>query len=156
MSEPSFPQFRRLPFELRDAVWAEYALPRGPMLHSLSIRWEEPCADYIVSSFPTSCIEPSDYSKIDLLLLPTTRALMQVNREARKAVLAGRQHPRVDNNIGIIRYETQVFLGGIYQPRSSHRSGILLHKIFFVNWDIDMFYYGRDSWLELPIVDSSC
>ncbi|KAI8949371.1 hypothetical protein F4801DRAFT_553390 [Xylaria longipes] len=127
MSGLNFPQFSQLPFELRDAVWVRYALPRGPMLHSISNRYTE--EDVLLCSFVSS--GPG----INLWMLPTTLALTQVSREARKAVLAGRQLQRVDT------YKIDVFLGGVFNIRDRYKRRLMLHKFFFVNWDIDMFYF---------------
>lgn len=64
---------------------------------------------------------------IDLESLPTVRALMQVSREARKAVLAGRQFQRLlHNNARVYSYKYWL---------------CVLRNCFFVNWEIDMFYF---------------
>ncbi|KAI0450233.1 hypothetical protein F5B21DRAFT_529221 [Xylaria acuta] len=145
MSELNFPQFSRLPFELRDAIWVRFALPRGPMLHSISYR--HTVEDLRLCSFFLS--GPG----INLFMLPTTRALMQVNQEARKAVLAGRQLQGVDNSI----YTIDVFLGGVYNIRDGYKRHLMLHKFFFVNWDIDMFYFRRGLHMHMgKFLDSSC
>lgn len=72
--------------------------------------------------------------------LPTTRALMQVSKEARKAVLAGRQLRHLDSD----KYKVAVFAqwwgcitGGKNDPK--------FQKYFFVNWDIDLVYFPRTS-----------
>ncbi|KAI0506522.1 hypothetical protein F5B22DRAFT_650635 [Xylaria bambusicola] len=72
--------------------------------------------------------------------LPTIRALIQVSREARKVVLAGRQLHRfkADNT-----YETHSFRGGVCYMEGEEKKHPILHKFFYVNWDIDMFYFRR-------------
>ncbi|KAI1758066.1 hypothetical protein F4782DRAFT_524762 [Xylaria castorea] len=143
MSELKFPQFNRLPFELRDAIWVMFALPRGPMLHSISGRLTR--KNIMICSFSL------DGLAVNPLMLPTTRALMQVSHEARKAVLAGRQLQRLVHNI----FKYDVFLGGVYNVKDP-KQRLMLHKFFFVNWAIDMFYFRQQLHMGMGrFLDSS-
>lgn len=140
MSELSFPQFNWLPFELRDAIWTYFALTRGPMIHTISLKHGE-ALDLLLCSFE------SHGPGIDPNILPTTRALMQVSKEARKAVLAGRRLQRLDSDM----YEVDVFLRGVYPPNTDSTWPLMFHKCFFVNWDIDMFYFPQNSRLDVAM-----
>ncbi|KAI0856023.1 hypothetical protein F4860DRAFT_529535 [Xylaria cubensis] len=162
MSETTFPQFSRLPCELRQKVWAQYALPRGPMIHSISYSRNQ-IDKFLLCSFRVDCDGVDPYSRINVYHLSTTRALMQVNYEARKTVLVGRQLQRV---VSSDRISIQTFHGGSrlqdylfniirwgpYRP--SHG---IYHKFFFVNWDIDLFYFrsGVHNHMD-TILEESC
>ncbi|KAI1734965.1 hypothetical protein F4680DRAFT_453359 [Xylaria scruposa] len=168
MSEITFPQFSRLPCELRLKVWTEYALPPGPMIHSISYNGSWPHGNNILlCSFGLGSPywnRYNKYSQVNVHYLSTTRSLMQVNYEARKTVLGGRQLQRVvDSN----HFNVNTFHGGsslgihpdghvnVTDSRRPH--GMIYHKFFFVNWDIDMFYFrsGIQSVMHM-ILDESC
>ncbi|TGJ87457.1 hypothetical protein E0Z10_g1280 [Xylaria hypoxylon] len=150
MSKLDFPQFNRLPFELRDAVWVMFALPRSPMIHLIS-RKNSSADAYMLCSFGWS---DYDYrQRIDLPELSTTRALMQVNQEARKAVLAGRKLQSVNDS------QMNVFLGFkyIYERQGYRYEHAIVQKFFFVNWDIDMFYLRCCLFTNIDLFfDKSC
>ncbi|KAI0441120.1 hypothetical protein F4803DRAFT_552425 [Xylaria telfairii] len=130
MSEIGFPQFTRLPYELRHIIWASYALPRGPMLHSVS-----PVDDdggegknyVLICSFSLSGLDCDAH--VDVCTLPTTRALMQVSYEARKAALSGRQLQRVINSDS---FSVKTFNGAI-RSHGHWKDRLIYHKFFFVN-----------------------
>ncbi|KAJ2990261.1 hypothetical protein NUW58_g3040 [Xylaria curta] len=148
MSELHFPLFDQLPFELRRMIWTEYALPRGPMLHSISYGYSS--AEVILCSFATS--DPDSACRVNVLNLPTTRALMQVNREAREAVLDGRQLQRVVDND---QHSINVFHGGFHSCSNGRIA--ILHRYFFVNWGIDMFYFREGLHISMHnILEQSC
>ncbi|KAI1737392.1 hypothetical protein F4680DRAFT_468180 [Xylaria scruposa] len=158
MSELSFPQFNRLPTELRDEIWVKFALPRGPMLHSISYRHRcplpgEPMPDQDEVEDILLCSFSMGSPGVDLFLFPTTLALMQVSQEARKAVLAGRQPQKLEPG----KYNPAVFFGGVYNFENDEERRLLLHKTFFVNWDIDMFYFRERLHLHMEeFLDRSC
>ncbi|KAI0433320.1 hypothetical protein F5Y09DRAFT_338739 [Xylaria sp. FL1042] len=145
LPERNFPKFNLLPWELRDVVWVNYALPQRPMLHSVSYRCSR--RDLLLCSFV------SQGRDIDPARLPTTRALMQVSKEARKAVLAGRQLQRVK----MVGYEINTFFGLLINANNGRGMHIRMHKFFFVNWDIDMFYFRRGLHIHVQnFLDKSC
>ncbi|KAI1113554.1 hypothetical protein F5Y14DRAFT_451920 [Nemania sp. NC0429] len=121
VSEPGFPQFNWLPWELRHAIWEQFALPRGPVVHSIRHYWTHG-PSLALGSWT------SEAPAIDFDMLPTIRALMQTSREAREAVLAGRQLQRLDDGIRLL-------CGSKFYPMAPN--------YFFVNWEIDLFYFGR-------------
>ncbi|KAI0903189.1 hypothetical protein F4823DRAFT_636546 [Ustulina deusta] len=138
MPELKFPRFNQLPPELRDDIWARFALPRGPMLHSISPKVG--MEDLMLGSLALSGRDIDQM--VNVYNLPTTRALMQVNQEARKAVLAGRELQKVsDHRYPDHMYTLNVFLGGVYNINDNGKRRLMLHRFFFVNWDIDMFYF---------------
>ncbi|TRX96305.1 hypothetical protein FHL15_002577 [Xylaria flabelliformis] len=164
MSETTFPQFRRLPCELRQKVWAEYALPRGPMVHSISYSGNL-IDNFLLCSFSFDCDGVDPYSQVNVYHLATTRALMQVNYEARKTVLVGRQLQRV---ISSDHFSIEAFHGGgsrlqdyLFNSSRWRRyrlpHGVIYHKFFFVNWDIDLFYFrsGIHNFMD-TILEESC
>lgn len=68
--------------------------------------------------------------------LPTTRALMQVSYQARRAVLAGREMVKCEGNV------LKAFLGGLFPSASITQDWTpKFHNYFFVDWEIDMFYF---------------
>ncbi|KAI0551704.1 hypothetical protein F4679DRAFT_582165 [Xylaria curta] len=161
MSEITFPQFSRLPCELRQKVWTQYALPRGPMIHSISyvgrvIHWNK----ILLCSFSLGGTCYDKYSQVNVYNLPTTRALMQVNYEARKTVLVGRQLQRVVNSN---QFNVNTFHGRsgsqihLYVRASRQQPCQLFYKFFFVNWDIDVFYFRSGIQIVMhTILDESC
>ncbi|KAI1110634.1 hypothetical protein F5Y14DRAFT_465360 [Nemania sp. NC0429] len=128
---PSFPQFNQLPFELRHMIWDQFALPAEPML-------------FTVMNTVCKCFDPtvrfSEPARIGLPTIATTRALMQVNKEARKAVLRGRQLQKFNCK----DYDVRVFTGCGWP--------LYLRGCFFVNWEVDCFYLRerRLGYLEIP------
>ncbi|KAI0533233.1 hypothetical protein GGR58DRAFT_517078 [Xylaria digitata] len=151
MADLVFPQFSRLPSELRCEVWGNFALPQGPMLHSISHRCY---ADnkYMFCSFVSNGRDND--RRINLLKISATRALMQVNREARKAVLAGRDLHKVT------RRKMKVFMGGLYNKNKAkplEYEDPLLQNFFFLNPDLDMFYFRCGLHLNPALfLDKSC
>ncbi|KAI1277348.1 hypothetical protein F5Y07DRAFT_398604 [Xylaria sp. FL0933] len=124
MSDIRFPQFNRLPAELRYEIWDHFALPRGPVLHTMSRTLLNGRRIALFSEVEEGLL-------MELDRLPTARALMQVNQEARIAVLSGRQ---------------------LQNPFNSSSSAILARygdtfhqNFFFVNWDIDMFFFRNGA-----------
>ncbi|KAI1419871.1 hypothetical protein F5Y12DRAFT_792671 [Xylaria sp. FL1777] len=91
----SFPQFSKLPPELRFAVWRVLGLPSGPMYHYL-------------------CGDSSSHLEVPQSHIMQAIQVSQVNREARREVLQGRQ-------LHTVRY------------------GEGFTKPIFVNWDLDFF-----------------
>lgn len=79
------------------------------MVHSISLGFKEYTPVQISSG-------------IDEGLIPTIQALLQVNSEARKAVLAGREVQKIHS-----------------ASRTTHEA--VLHKCIFVNWEVDLFYF---------------
>ncbi|KAI1349578.1 hypothetical protein F5Y01DRAFT_327337 [Xylaria sp. FL0043] len=145
MSEPSFPKFNLFPTELRLAVWNYYALPRTPLLWSVSYRGSVGELLFCPFGLKGRTINP--------LMLPTMRALMKVNREAREAVLAGRELQRVKQG----GYRVTTFLNMVVNQSAMRRRQIEMHNFFFVNWDIDVFYFRRGLHLDVgQFLDSSC
>ncbi|KAI0814149.1 hypothetical protein GGR55DRAFT_701872 [Xylaria sp. FL0064] len=124
MSYIRFLQFNRLPAELRHEIWDLFALPRGPVLHTISRTLLNGRRIALFSEVEEGLL-------MELDRLPTTRALMQVNQEARIAVLSGRQlqNPFDSSSFAILA-----------------RHGDTFHqKFFFVNWDIDMFFFRNGA-----------
>ncbi|KAI1348976.1 hypothetical protein F5Y01DRAFT_317176 [Xylaria sp. FL0043] len=124
MSDIRFPQFNRLPAELRHEIWDFFALPRGPVLHTMSRTLLNGRRIALFSEVEEGLL-------MELDRLPTARALMQVNQEARIAVLSGRQlqNPFNSSSFAILA-----------------RYGDTFHqKFFFVNWDIDTFFFQNGT-----------
>ncbi|KAI0805580.1 hypothetical protein GGR55DRAFT_697713 [Xylaria sp. FL0064] len=145
MSEPSFPKFNLFPTELRLAVWNYYALPRTPLLWSVSYRCSVGELLFCPFGLKGRTINP--------LMLPTMRELMKVNREARTAVLAGRELQRVKQG----GYTVTTFLNMVINQLAKRRRQIEMHNFFFVNWDIDVFYFRRGLHLDVgQFLDRSC
>ncbi|KAK5625275.1 hypothetical protein RRF57_000991 [Xylaria bambusicola] len=133
MPRRRFPQFSRLPTELRYEIWSFHGLPRGPMLHTIS---PGRLATSVVMTSVAMDIHNEDY----MIDLPTIWASIQVSHEARKVVLAGRELQWFKQDRVL---KTRGFTGGvcnIYEKKKRHPS---VHNFFFVNWDIDMFYFRR-------------
>lgn len=100
------------------------------MLHTISLKHESE------HEFLLASCQPPD-SGIDPTTILTTRALMQVNKEARETVLAGRKLRSFNSNV----YKVDTFFRGLYPSRDENR--LMLHSYFFVNWSIDMFYFPK-------------
>ncbi|KAI1363634.1 hypothetical protein F5Y08DRAFT_340459 [Xylaria arbuscula] len=143
MPTQRFLQFSQLPPELRYKIWGVFGLPRGPMLHTLS---SEQCPNVTIM---TSMVYDKAYNdldhQIDLTSLCTIRALMQVSREAREIVLAGRHMQRTTTH----KTEIKGFMGGVTDPCEGPEPYCVFHTFFFVNWDIDMFYFRFVLWPEM-------
>ncbi|KAI0515084.1 hypothetical protein F5B22DRAFT_646961 [Xylaria bambusicola] len=147
MSEQTFVRFNQLPTEVRWLVWAEYALPRGPMLHELSY----------VSGSPGQVLVTSvhrDFPSAENL--STIRPLMKVNWESRERVLAGRQvQIRVDGSDDLIKITYKNDVSGRSYFEMFRPNG--LHGFFFVKWDIDVFLWQNNFQASTDnILKSSC
>ncbi|KAI0973716.1 hypothetical protein F4678DRAFT_486875 [Xylaria arbuscula] len=132
MAEPHFPQFNKLPINLRCRVWDIFAFPPGPMLHVLFPEKDyEHCRVTIYSTKAKGTSHVAD--------MATTCALMQVNQEARKHVLSGRQPFYVEDRI----YDLRVLFHSAHESRNLEGSWEKrsFYNFFFVNWDIDMFCF---------------
>ncbi|KAI0183779.1 hypothetical protein EV127DRAFT_516710 [Xylaria flabelliformis] len=103
----SFPQFSKLTKDLRLAIWGRFALPQR-LYHLLrqDLNW---VTDVTVSDFEV-------YKRRG-----EVRRIMQVNREARREVLRGRQ---------LVVWDKTWDLKGRPQPGPSYS---------FVNWELDLF-----------------
>ncbi|RWA07585.1 hypothetical protein EKO27_g7508 [Xylaria grammica] len=154
MSDPNRSSFNRLPEKVRLAIWENFALPRRPLFHSISYAHH---SERYFMLFTFDMTGDDKHSERDRLLRhSTTRALMQVNREARKTVLAGRELQRVAHT------NMNVCVGCTYGSISPVRPGLygfILQKFFYVNWDIDMFYFRCGLHISNPLeafLDKSC
>ncbi|KAI0125104.1 hypothetical protein BJ170DRAFT_685972 [Xylariales sp. AK1849] len=120
-----FKPFPRLPKELRLMIWEQYEIPRTPMVHVISISTEP--YGYRLTSF----------DMLDPQKVPTTRSLLQVNHEARAAVLKTRE---------VFRPRQQPFpVLCAYGMRWPRPYGFTVRKLvypnFFVDWERDLFYF---------------
>ncbi|KAI1362248.1 hypothetical protein F5Y08DRAFT_355437 [Xylaria arbuscula] len=147
MTEHNLSHFNRLPLELRRLIWAEYALPRGPMLHEVSFCSFEPPAQSRLNILITSVHKTITFAQE----ISTIRVLMQVNRESREEVLAGRQLQRVGGNE---RYSVNA---RYQEPASRSLAPHGLYKFFFVKFDVDTFLWKDDLHAFMhPILDAQC
>ncbi|KAI0550453.1 hypothetical protein F4679DRAFT_583419 [Xylaria curta] len=103
----SFPQFRKLPKELRIQIWRQFALPKR-LYHLVrqDLNW---VTDVAVSDYEVHKLRKD------------IRRIMQVNREARREVLQGRQ---------LVIWDKTWDLKGRPQPGPSFS---------FVDWELDLF-----------------
>ncbi|KAF2971595.1 hypothetical protein GQX73_g1929 [Xylaria multiplex] len=122
------------------------------MLHSISHRYYER-DNYLLCSF---VLDGGDNDRrINLLKFSTTRAVMKVNCEAREVVLAGRNPHRITLE------KMDVFMGGLYynedETAPPEYDPPLLQKSFFVNPELDMFYFRRGLHKNPALfLDESC
>ncbi|KAI0153112.1 hypothetical protein GGR57DRAFT_513349 [Xylariaceae sp. FL1272] len=150
MGEPAFPLFGELPPEIRLAVWAYYSLPKTPMVHAMSF---DKTSDsfyikhrkVILNSFPVdeSLIRPD---------LEMVRVLMRTNREARYAVLRGRQLQATQKRKTPDTC-TDVYYGGAWHKDLAQYPKF---RYFFVNWDIDLFYFRCGLHIAMPLILHDC
>ncbi|KAI1737691.1 hypothetical protein F4680DRAFT_450654 [Xylaria scruposa] len=103
----SFPRFRKLPKEIRLEIWGQFALPKR-LYHLVrqDLNW---VTDVTVSDYEVHKRRKD------------VRRIMQVNREARREVLQGRE---------LVVWDQTWDLKGRPQPGPSYS---------FVNWDLDLF-----------------
>lgn len=114
----SFPHFSRLPTEIRLLVWEYFVLLKAPVLY-ICCFWSDPTYRF----YPELCRR---IVRTQADLKSILRCLMQVNREARGAVL---------NTLQLYRL-----------PACLHSQGRIpllrdTNKILFINWEKDFFWY---------------
>ncbi|KAI0834256.1 hypothetical protein F5Y06DRAFT_174226 [Hypoxylon sp. FL0890] len=116
----SFPLFFRLPAEIRLMVWEYFALSKAPII-------------YICRYGPSTYFSPGyqwfgTRTSFESIHFTTVRSLMQVNREARNAIL---------NTMQLCKL-----------PDRSH----LEDQVLFVDWEKDTFWFQPMSLPSHPIL----
>ncbi|CAJ2514227.1 Uu.00g023460.m01.CDS01 [Anthostomella pinea] len=117
-----FHRFSQLPPELRLAVWGYFSLSSEPAVHQFDDHRMQ--SAYLIES----------------ALIPATRTLMQVSREARDAVLKKRQCIKA----GVFHATECFHPGGRWQGRWWAGA--------FVDWEKDLFFFRESS---NPLYDAS-